>query len=187
MVSEEDYKRLKRYEVPNHARLLNFSCFGNLPLLSGDRTRRLFVDALVAAREQHGFRLWAFVVMPDHVHLLVWPRGEVPAILRSLKQSVARRFVQWAKQHDPASLVRLTHTSPSRATTHRFWQRGGGYDRNLWEPQAIWKAIDDIHMNPVKAGLCQRPQDWRWSSAAAYLGDPEPIIRLDRDSLPPKP
>ena len=50
-------------------------------------------------------------------------------------------------------------------TTHRFWQRGAGYDRNSWTPCHIREAIVYIHDNPVKRGLCDKPTDWPWSIA----------------------
>ena len=50
----------------------------------------------------------------------------------------------------------------------RFWQEGPGYDRNLNTCRAVEAAIDYIHLNPVRRGLCHRARDWRWSSARFY-------------------
>ncbi|MEX0724922.1 MAG: hypothetical protein WD065_01550, partial [Planctomycetaceae bacterium] len=54
----------------------------------------------------------------------------------------------------------------------RYWQEGPGYDRNLFSREAILAAIDYIHENPVRRGLCRRAIDWRWSSIRYYLIDP---------------
>ena len=62
--------------IPGHAHLLTFSCFRRMPLLSKDRTRRWFLEALGAARSALEFDLWAWVIMPEHVHLLIYPRRE---------------------------------------------------------------------------------------------------------------
>ena len=87
-------KKVHRYDEPGHARFLTFSCYHRLPLLSKDRSRRWFADALAAARLKHGFELWAWVIMPEHVHLILWPRPPVPAIsaiLQAIKQPVGQR------------------------------------------------------------------------------------------------
>ena len=52
----------------------------------------------------------------------------------------------------------------------RFWQAGGGYDRNIIDEKTAWKVIDYIHLNPVRRGLVERPEDWEWSSARWYAG-----------------
>ena len=69
-------KRVKHFDIPGHAHLLTFSCFRRMPFLSKDRTRRWFLEALGAARSALEFDLWAWVIMPEHVHLLIYPRRE---------------------------------------------------------------------------------------------------------------
>ena len=57
-------------------------------------------------------------------------------------------------------------------------------DRNLWETLAIHQAIEYIHLNPVRRGLVRRPEDWRWSSAADWMGKTDVPIRVNR-TVPP--
>jgi len=176
-------KRLKRIENTGTARLLNFSCYQNRPLLTDDRFKQFVVDALISTKATHDYDLWAFVIMPTHVHMLIWPRTPVAGLLKSLKQSVSRRAVQHAKSNHPNVLERMIDPKG----VHRFWQRGGGFDRNLWDPEAIWEAIDYIHANPVQDRLCRSPKDWKWSSAP-YFTDRSPApVTLDLQSLPPRP
>ena len=73
---------------------------------------------------------------------------------------------------------------PNGKVHHRFWQRGGGYDRNLFEPATVYTEIEYIHNNPVRRGLCAKPEDWYWSSAADYAGVRVGPLTLDRQSLP---
>ncbi len=80
-------KTCKRYNLPGHAHFLTFSCFGRRPFLSRDRSRGWMIDAIALARERHGFDLWAWVIMPEHVHLLIFPRREtyeISAILTTM-------------------------------------------------------------------------------------------------------
>jgi putative transposase len=127
----------------------------------------------------HGFRLVAFVYMPEHVHLLAYPTGPNPRLDLLLK-AIKRPFSTRVKQELVASQSPLlnTLTVRERPGVHRFrfWQEGGGYDRNLRTPSAILAAIEYIHRNPVRRGLCERAIEWRWSSARRYV---HPEDRLD--------
>ncbi len=109
--------------------------------------------------------------MPDHVHLLVLPRRpatllRVPA--QAVKQHVAREAVRWLAVHNAAGLARMLDRQPSGDEAHRFWQRGPGHDRNVFEPEAIHAELNYIHNNPVRKGLVGAPEDWKWSSASAW-------------------
>jgi len=145
------------------------------------------IAAIDKARNQYQFHLWAYVLMPEHVHLLIRPTTpgyDISAILKSIKQSVARSALAYVQKHSPDFLRRMEDRQPNGSITHRFWQRGGGYDRNLTEPATIWLTIDYIHANPVRRGLCQRPGDWEWPSAREWQQPRAGLLRLDRDSVP---
>ena len=65
-------------------------------------------------------------------------------------------------------------------TEYRFWQAGGGYDRNVVEQDTLRTMIDYIHSNPVRRGLVDRPEDWTWSSARWYAGLHPVVLEMDR-------
>jgi putative transposase len=67
--------------------------------------------------------------------------------------------------------------------TFRFWQPGGGYDKNLWNQRPINNVIDYIHANPVRRGLVERPTDWMWSSASVYAGISADPLAIDPVSV----
>jgi putative transposase len=96
---EETFRKTcRRWNAPWDAHELTFSCFRRRAFLGKDRTRHYLAEAVNRARTIHGFHVWAYVMMPEHVHLLIWPGAEVysiSAILLSIKQSVARRAVRW--------------------------------------------------------------------------------------------
>ena len=80
------------------------------------------------------------------------------------------------RHNAPDKLTLMEDRDPKGRVTYRFWQRGAGYDRNLWTPKHIWKAIDYIHLNPVRRKLVEKAVHWKWSSAAWYeLGQPTPL------------
>jgi putative transposase len=128
--------------------------------------------------------------MPEHVHLLVHPTTpdyQISAFLASVKIRVVRQAVAFVREHSPDFLARMTDRLPNGKTSLRFWMRGGGYDRNLWEPRYVWEMIDYIHANPVRRGLCDRPEDWPWSSSRQYRGFEAESLKIDRESLPEDP
>jgi putative transposase len=125
--------------------------------------------------------------MPEHVHLLLWPtipEYDVSSILNSIKQSVSKRALLFVQRECPAFLARMEDRQPNGHVHYRFWQRGGGYDRNAFEPASVYQQIEYIHNNPVRRGLCLKREDWLWSSAADYAGVRTGPLTIDRKSLP---
>ncbi len=166
-------KRCRRHDEPGQAHGLTFSCYRRLPLLSKDRTRRWLIEAIDEARRLARFDLWAYDIMPEHAHLLLAPRSPpvgISRILRRIKRPVGRKAIAYLESTSPAWLARLTVIGSDGAVERRFWQAGGGYDRNLVEPDTAWKVVDDFHRNPVRRGLVGRPEDREWSSARWYAG-----------------
>ena len=180
-------KRCRRFNTPGEAHFLTFSCYRGLPLLSRDRSCSWLAEQLSRALMIHHMHLWAYVFMPEHVHLLVWPAQPAYSIsqfLAAVKQPVTARAVKYLRQARPAFLENLLDRQPNGRAHHRFWQRGGGYDRNLTAAEEIWAKIDYMHFNPVKRGLCQQPEDWRWSSACQHRDGRPGDVSLELECLP---
>lgn len=177
-------KRCQRWNIPWDAHELTFSCYRRRSFLLSDRTRGYFAEAVAKAREKHAFDVWSYVIMPEHVHLLIWPRQEVysiSAILKSIKQSVGRRAIRWLRQENPGGLAQLS--TGQKDNPYRFWQDGGGYDRNIRKAETLRTVMDYIHANPVSRGLAESPEGWAWSSCRAWLGEEdEGPIRIDKES-----
>jgi putative transposase len=123
--------------------------------------------------------------MPEHLHVLVYP-GDVPQrmslFLQALKEPVARRAIRYLKSTSPEWPARVTvHERPR--LRHRFWQPGGGYDRNITSAEALRAVIDTIHANPLRRGLAAKAKDWEWSSARWYAGLRPVKLEMDQDVL----
>lgn len=160
------------YDQPNQPRFLTYSCYQRRPLLQEPGIRDDYLSHLEATRQRLCFKLFAWVVMPEHVHLIVLPSdGSIRPVLRGLKQGFGQRTIRaWNAAGD----AKLAHTRVGE-NTHRFWQRGGGYDRNVRSYDELRKHAEYIHANPVRRGLAECPEDWRWSSFAAWHGLPSSI------------
>ncbi len=175
-------KRRQRNDEPGDAREFTFCCYRRFPFLSKDRTREWFIESLILAREKYEIDLWAYVIMPDHVHLLLFPRDpdlKLGPVVGEIKEAVGRKAVAYLKKHSPEWLRKITVREGKRER-HRFWQPGGGFDRNANQIKTLHYMIDYIHANPVRRGLVTRPEDWHWSSAQWYAGVDQVPIEMDR-------
>ncbi|MFQ5807406.1 MAG: transposase [Phycisphaerae bacterium] len=146
------------------------------------------LDALDQARCRWNFALWAYVIMPEHAHLLIHPREanyEIALILKAIKQPVSQHAAAFLRQHAPEWLERLRVTRPGGRVEYRFWQQGAGYDRNIFREQTAWTCVEYIHANPVRRELVAMPMDWPWSSARWYAGLDG--AKLSMDEPPPWP
>jgi putative transposase len=169
------------YDDPGDAHELTFSCYQGYKFLASQRVRVWLRDALDAARREFEFGLWAYVFMPEHVHLVVCPwRKEyrIAEIRRAIKEPVGRAAMKHLRTHRPDWLPRLTRQRGKRQE-RLFWQSGGGYDRNINEPRTLMSMIEYIHLNPVRRGLAERAVDWEWSSAAQLEGISTSPVALD--------
>jgi putative transposase len=170
----DDHKRLVRYHEPGHLHEFTFSCYRQLPLLDSETVKERLARCIDAAGDETGFKLVAFVFMPEHVHLMAYseaPNPDIRLYLARIKQPFSRQMNEAISANDLALAARLTVQERPGKSCFRFWQAGGGYDRNLYSPHAIAAALDYLHANPVKRGLCERAIDWKWSSARYYLID----------------
>ncbi len=146
---------LRRYQHTGDLHFITFSCYRRQPRLDA-RARQLFEQALERARWKYGFRVSAYVVMPEHVHLLVSEpeRGLLASAIKAMKQSVARRC------------------------GGRLWQERY-YDFNVWSRTKHEEKMNYIHANPVRRGLVERPEDWPWSSFRHHAEGMRGVVEIE--------
>jgi putative transposase len=171
---------------PGDAHELTFTCYRRYRFLSAERTCLWLGEAIEEARHALDFALWAFVFMPEHAHVIVWPRRplyEISAILKAIKEPFGRQAVHHIVAHAPHWLPRITRQRGQRSE-RLFWQSGGGFDRNIWEPRTLMSMVDYVHMNQIRRGLMEHPRQWRWSSAGWFDG--RSTCDLIPDRIPPE-
>jgi putative transposase len=176
----------RNYNDPGDAHELTFSCYHGYQFLKAERICNWLKEAIDEARVEFDFALWAYVFMPEHAHLIVWPRRpnyDIADIRQAIKEPVGREAITFLEVHAPHWLPRITRKRGKR-TERLFWQSGGGFDRNIKTTKTLLAMIEYIHLNPVRRGLVEKAIDWKWSSAAWYvLGRPTPIAI---DPIPPE-
>jgi len=174
------------FNEPGDAHELTFSCYRRYKFLASDRARVWLRSSVEAARAKLEFDLWAYVFMPEHVHLIVYPRRkkyDIAEIRQAIKEPVGRQAMRYVREYRPEWLPKLSRRRGKREE-RLFWQSGGGYDRNIKEPQTLNSMIEYIHMNPVRRGLVERAVDWEWSSAACLEDIGASPVSLD--PIPPE-
>jgi putative transposase len=175
---------------------ITFSCYRRLPLLGEAQARDEFVRTLRTARTKHKFKLVAWVVMPEHVHLMLvptaaarpgsgtdldpgWPEdpgSPLPSILIGIKKPIAEASI---RRWRAIPFNNLAPVTDSVGTVH-YWQPGGGFDRNVRDSEELMREVRYVHQNPVKRGLVQSATDWPWSSARWYAGRGDALLPIDR-------
>ncbi len=171
-------KGLKRYYGQGQLHFLTFSCCRRLPLLGTVRARNLFVKELGRVRQEYGFLLVGYVVMPNHVHVLMSEpkRGTPSTVLQMLKQRVSRKM---RKNRHSTPKGQLLLTFPKFiADLPQFWQPRF-YDFNVYSHKKKKEKLDYMHANPVKCGLVKHPKDWPWSSFSFYARDEAGLVEVD--------
>ena len=179
-------KRCKRDNRPWSAHFLTFSTFKRQAFLKSERTCQWVCQAIDAARTKHPFHLWAFVIMPEHLHVVLLPLegSDISDILHAIKRPVGYKAVTWVRKNRPSFLGSMIEPSSIIHPAYHFWQAGGGYDRNLRSAKDVHEKIHYIHANPVRRGLVPQPEAWPWSSCRAWLTGVDLPLRIDRESVP---
>jgi len=158
---------LERRYGKDHLYFITFSCLRRRPLLGAPEARNHFVRALDEVRTRYQFRLIGYVVMPEHVHLLISePRKGNPS-----------KAIQVLKQRVSVSL--LSGEGNCEPTESHFWYRRF-YDFNVYSSVKISEKLNYMHMNPLNRNLVVHPRDWPWSSLSHYAGEGPVLIAIDR-------
>jgi putative transposase len=162
-------KNVQHWNLSGHAHELTFSCNGGADYLKDSTACSILHQELEKARRIYSFKLLAYVFMPTHVHLLIVPTSplyDITKILSGIKGVMSRKYRKHLQGTDMAKHD-LFLVKKRDIVSFMFWQPGAGFDRNLWNPEAIHAAINYIEANPVRKNLSVSKEKWRWSSASA--------------------
>jgi REP-associated tyrosine transposase len=160
--------RLRRIELAGRFFFITTNLARNVaPLAPHERDSCL--EHLALVRERHTFSLFAYVVMPDHVHLLLWTVDHLlPTLMREWKSGSGFAIAK------------------GRRVSGAVWQ-ARYFDFILRRAGDFGRKLDYIHKNPVSAGLVSEPCLWKWSSAAFYGNRSRVPVRPDLFDVPVDP
>ena len=150
------------YDDERHAQFVTFSCYRRRRLLDHPRARQVVVGVLAEELRERQGACCGFVVMPDHVHAIVWfpETGCLSQMMRVWKSRSSRELKQFVRGQLPQYSQWIDPKQP-------FWQPKY-YPLNLYTEKKAREKLEYMHLNPVRAGLVKQACQWRWSSARYY-------------------
>jgi putative transposase len=175
---------LKRYYGHEYLHFLTCSCYHRQPWLVTPCRRDLFLQILEQVRQQYGFVVVGYVVMPEHIHLLIGEpeRGTQSTVMQVLKQRYARRVLAEARAEDLDKVDSWESPPVAKCAKDRppgVWQRRF-YDFHVWSERKRVEKLRYMHRNPVKDALVQEPEQWMWSSYRSYAYGEEGMVRINQ-------
>jgi putative transposase len=161
--------RLHRYYGAGYSHFITTSCYQRRPILGNARNRDLFLQVLEQVRRCYRFVVIGYVVMPEHVHLLLSEpeRGNPSIVMQAIKQSFAHKLLRYLRSHSGPQQGDFWKAvlGQGHIWQHRF------YDFVVFTDHKRVEKLRYMHRNPVTRGLALEPQQWRWSSFRYYAYD----------------
>jgi putative transposase len=169
-------KNLKRLTGRNDLHFITFCCYQRRSLLASVKSRNLVMEILCEVRAKYGFSLVGYVIMPEHVHLLISESPSVPPakVIQVFKQRVSQRMR--GKKRAGVRQLSLPFGEEPKGL-RRFWQRRY-YDFNVYSRAKLWEKLHYMHANPMEEGLVKHPREWPWSSWSFYATG-EGLLKMD--------
>jgi putative transposase len=171
---------LRRHYGAGYLHFITSSCYQRAPLLGTPERRDLFLRVLEQTRQCYHFIVVGYVVMPEHIHLLISEpaQGSPSTVMQVLKQRFASAVLRAVRASRPGQ-----GTLWDALEARQIWQRRF-YDFVVWNPKKRAEKLRYMHRNPVKRGLVSSPEDWLWSSFSAYAFNEEgPVVVNERQLL----
>ena len=170
---------LRRCYGSGYLHFITFSCYRRLRLLGSARRRDRLLAVLEQVRRRYGFVVVGYVVMPEHVHLLISEpeqrirNGNPGTVIQVLKQRFARIVLREMRRRQIPEQGSLWHDPMAEG---HVWQ-ARFYDFVVFTAKKRWEKLHYMHQNPVKRGLVLGAEQWRWSSSRHYgLGERGPVL-----------
>ncbi len=186
---------LQRHDQAGHSHFWTVSCYRRLSFFWHDAMKRVAVEGLRAIQEKFGICLVAYVVMPEHLHVVLYPhaKGDDRPIPISKLWHIFKRHIGF---HGKACLRDVWRRDGKLwSEPLNEWAQGGqghqtvmetrGYDFNIDREETLLEKIEYCHKNPVTRGLVDHPKDWPWSSFRFYEEDDRSVLPMDWDGCWP--
>ena len=185
------YKSLPKFDDNSYVHFITTNTYRNYPYFQYEEFSQILLEELRFYSVKLGFTIMGYVIMPSHLHLLLWwdkdekPMLNISTIMQRVKGATARRIIDLLRGRSEHPLrpvfqsrERMLSATQDRADPkahklnikHRLWQPGF-YDFNIYSEEKLTEKLNYIHNNPVTAGLVLSPGDYAWSSYRLYFSD----------------
>jgi REP element-mobilizing transposase RayT len=142
-----------------------------LPVFTRPATVQILLDCWGFLQEQGRLRLFGFVILENHLHLIA-SSTNLHKEIGDFKSFTARKIIDHLQARNVRTLLEQLHYYKARHKTdreHQLWQEGS-HPKIIENEKVMQQKLDYIHLNPVKRGYVDKPEDWRYSSARNYSG-----------------
>jgi len=142
-----------------------------LDLLKPNEVKQIIIDSLRFLKQENSLKVFAFVIMQNHLHLIV-SSNNLPGVMCRFKSFTAKKIIQYYKASGETHLIqKLSAINPEyhSESKHQFWQEGY-CPKKIIDFKTLQQKIDYIHFNPVRKGYVDSPEQWKWSSARIFAG-----------------
>ncbi|WP_150051974.1 REP-associated tyrosine transposase [Methylomonas rhizoryzae] len=160
--------RILQSEYPH---FLTCTVLNWIPLSTRPATVQIVLDALSYRRQQNGWRIYGYVILENHMHLLI-QTDDLANQLAHFKSYTARQLIDYFHGIKAERLlVQLTWFRKAHKTdrAYQLWEEGS-HPQSIDNPEVLRQKLDYIHLNPAKRGYVDLPEHWRYSSARDYAG-----------------
>lgn len=177
---------LPRFHIEGHIYYITTVIYRRLPIFTRPSFVIPLIDSLNFYRYEQDFKLLGYVIMPDHLHLIIWPFGKASVSdfmrdyktytsKRIIRQAKAERMVEWVTAFEQAGLE--TGRSDNKVWQDSYW------DENIFSERFLRQKLNYVHRNPVRADLVEHPAEYPYSSFRSYEFGEERLIEIDRGWL----
>jgi len=172
-------KKIKHYTDLGHAHFITLVINKRRAVFLNSETARKAIQAIEFYQKSFFIKILGYVIMPDHVHLIVWPQGKktLEEFVRDYKKYLAKEILQRLTISEKTKV--LLGRPQKRNHLFQIWQKGY-YDFNIYNQQTLNEKLNYMHYNPVRKGLVENPEEYPYSSCRDCVGKGEVLMEVDK-------
>ena len=143
--------KLRKYDIPNHGHFITTNTFERRKIFVNEKACPVIIDDLKFYRKKFDFKLFGYVIMPDHIHCVILPNEntKIPDIIRDIKKHTAKVLSELINNNEIESKgIR------KKAKVYKIWQ-DGFYDFNIYSQKKLIEKLNYIHTDPVRSKIVE--------------------------------
>ncbi|MBI5353574.1 MAG: transposase [Chloroflexi bacterium] len=172
----------KRYRIDGSIYYITSVTYNRLKLFTQPSFIILIIDSLNYYRYQYSCKIIGYVIMPDHIHLLILPQEEkaVTDFMRDFKRFTSGRITRQAKVEGKTELVKTFESAGTETerADYKVWQ-DSFWEQSVYTEKFLKQKLDYIHLNPVRAGIVESAGDYLYSSYRNYFLNDNQLMEID--------
>jgi len=173
-----------RLEEGHHLFFVTTTVVDFIKIFTSDEYCQILIQNLDFYRQIYNFKIIAYVIMPNHIHLILWPQEsrDLPKIMRDFKKYTSVEVRRLLENEKNSRILYLLRRSARGYKNQKYKLWMDRYDRlAIYSAQVLSQKMEYIHYNPVRARLVKQGIDWKYSSARNYCLDDHSILKVDND------